>query len=577
MLLRIERRLSRDYFKWIIRRFVKLKEVVKGRSDVKCYEKVIKVVDLPVSLLDLDPQDLQHFMLSYLNSINLGFSIEIRSLISPVRNEDFIEKLNRRIETLELVLNSNPANEALRSRLRILRKIRDIALKGFPPLKIETEFILKECGEDSSKAYANLNSKVEALVKSLNSLGVKTVVSNNKLNSLKNLTKLFKGVFKSVNLTLMTLNPASFMLLPFMLSDGFNEVRGNFEGVEVLLGTHLIRKTLVFWNVDNAVSPHIVVVGPTGSGKTEFFVELVERFYGLHGIPSLIVDIKNEYSTRLSRRQVPYKVLTLGNDIALGLCNLVQDEYSEVKASSITDLITNAYALSEEVASALNELLTYSLSSCDNYVLNAIQNLALVRDPYIRFKLSKVLSELSIYEVGEPLFNRLRFFLNGYEDKVLILNLSKAFFSNVNVLNLAVLSLLKSVKKALLLRGVNEIPHNPDTLKFLVFDEAWIYSTKLRDEVEGLIRYLRSYGLIIGIATQHPQDLISLGEVIVGNAGLFVAMGSNDLSYWKHVKRYVRIEDKDVSYYCTSLRRGEAICRLAGSKGMPIDLTASTR
>ncbi len=553
MLLRVKLKLGRKYLKQLMLKFAKLKVIIKRKPNVKCYEKTIKVVDLPVSLLDSDPQDLQHFMLNYLNSINLGFPIVIRSSVSPMKNEDFINKLNKKIETLELVLDSNPANETLRSRLRVLKKIRDIALKGVPPLKIDTEFVLSECSDDPVKAYVNLNSKVEALVKNLSSLGVRTVVYEGRLNNLKRvLSRPFKNLFKNPNMMLTSLNPASFMLLPFMLNNGFDRLRNHsFESGKVLLGINLLSRTLVFWDLDSTVSPHVVIVGPTGSGKTEFFTELVERFYGFHESSSLIIDVKNEYPSRLSRRQIPYKVLSLGDNIALGLCYLTQDESQEVKAFFITDLITNAYALSDEVASALNELLTYSLSSCDNYIINAFRNLTLIRDPYIRFKVSKVLSELSTYEVGEPLLDQLKFFLNGYEEKVLILDLSKVFFSSTNILNLAILSLLKGIKKILFSKGVNEVSPHVSKFKFLVFDEAWIYSTKLRDEVENLIRYLRSYGLVVGIATQHPQDLISLGEVIVSNAGLFIAMGSNDLNYWRYVKRYVRIGDKDVSYCYT--------------------------
>ena len=64
--------------------------------------------------------------------------------------------------------------------------------------------------------------------------------------------------------------------------------------MKILLGKNIIDKP-IYWDIEAEKNPHLIVLGTSGSGKTETLKAIVGEF-NQQNIPSLIIDFHNEYS-----------------------------------------------------------------------------------------------------------------------------------------------------------------------------------------------------------------------------------------------------------------------------------------
>jgi len=85
--------------------------------------------------------------------------------------------------------------------------------------------------------------------------------------------------------------------VPPKLPKKIEAITRSLEGDElsILLGENLVSRSNVDWKPSSEKNPHLLVVGTTGSGKTETMLSLVYELRK-RGISCLILDFHNEYS-----------------------------------------------------------------------------------------------------------------------------------------------------------------------------------------------------------------------------------------------------------------------------------------
>ena len=205
-----------------------------------------------------------------------------------------------------------------------------------------------------------------------------------------------------------------FTLVPFLIST-LVPIHLRSEGLYLGIDVHSGEK--VFWNFNKSLSPHIVVLGPTGSGKTEFLSMVSSRLSEL-GIRVIVYDVKGEYTERLSKWGCKFKEFILGRDVGLGIDRLLCHVSKKLRPIMFVDILEPLVSFDrrgKELISTLYRASSEILLSNDfissNFLELMNELISEVSDQYLSYKLSKVLNILeNLNTIGIIAYNS--FFTN---------------------------------------------------------------------------------------------------------------------------------------------------------------------
>jgi len=347
------------------------------------------------------------------------------------------------------------------------------------------------------------------------------------------------------------------------------EWSSRFSGV--LLGRNILTNTPVFWDLGKISSPHIVIVGPTGSGKTEFLANLVREVRNAYGSNTLIIDVKGEYLSRLLRKGVRAINNVLGRDLCLDFRNFGNLFPKDLRSSAITDLIVRGLGIKDpELINILYDIIDSELREEGLSFLRGLEGrISLYESTYRAFQLKEIVRRLEILGsgCGNELISTTTDFLIGKLRDPMIIDLSLAYSLDPSLVSLAVSALSRAI-----LSIVKDMPAALGSgWKHLVLDEGWVYTKEISELVSALLRLGRSYKISVNIATQDLEDLRSLGLSVISNTGLLVAMPAAERRYWEELGSYMRINEEEITFYTSLLTIGECVIRAMGSpRGIPI-------
>ncbi|MCD6428606.1 MAG: DUF87 domain-containing protein [Desulfurococcales archaeon] len=562
-------------------------ENIKVRGDVImfstgkliCGKKILVVEGLAGSVIESSGDEVIHFLRAYFNTLNLGFPLEVRTYVTPVNRDAYLRELDKKIENLMLVLEANPTNSKLRTEIEKLRKLRDKVLKaGLSPFDAIAFFSIEACADSEDAVLKTLESRAKILENSLEALGIRV----RELRGLRRkfILKLFfrpygwrggsliEKLLTAVSVPkIRVIDFKGAALHPFIINA---RTRLALRSSGILLGTNVITKEKVYWNLEKSLSPHVLVIGPTGSGKTEFLATLVKRLRDVYGIKAIILDVKGEYPSRLARRGIRVKLARLGENAGLGLRDIAIRLPKESRVGMITELLINAFALEHEreVISALYHTLDNVLSDYlirSDWLKEALDYVTTFEDGYLCYKVSTILNYIAPFESGESLLN----LITNLTNDALIIDLSYAISVSTALASLTAGAVIKSLELTILNPSRLRNSFLPGTA--LIFDEGWIY-LKRNDLVVHLVRLGRGFGALVALATQDVNDVINLGYGLMDNIGLFLAFSSPDRSYWSKLSQVLRIR-RDIEQYSMLLGRGEGVVRISPDpRPLPIKL-----
>ncbi len=264
----------------------------------------------------------------------------------------------------------------------------------------------------------------------------------------------------------------------------------------VYLGKTLVYGLPFFLDISALTSPHIAVIGMTGSGKTFMLKNFIIR-NSIYSEPDmLILDFNGEY--RSAVQDIGGRIFRLGKDFKINLFEFL--DYSQDKAiDSVLEIIESYTKIAKDEAAALHNAISDAINNAEKVNLRAIAD-RVGRDwPQLKLKLgrlagSAVFADATSFTISSLFKGATSIDLSGIESDV-----EKNFISYIFV---------RLISESLNKEGINQKAN-----KFIILDEAWksvenIYLSRL-------FREGRKYGFGIIVASQLVSDI---NNVILSNS-----------------------------------------------------------
>lgn len=505
------------------------------------YISVVLVYDIPVDYNDLSEVNLRNSIIAFYKILQVGDQVDILFRKKYVNINNFRNLLLNKAQNLRIILESDPSNSRAKRELEIVNFLLDKLKEGEYPFKYEIYLFVH--GKTKERAIET----AEIICRGLEGLNIKSRLA--KKDEIGNV--LFLKSMKSNKISIPSQIP---FLTPFSISKLPSlELRG--EGI--LLGKDMINKTFVFWNIDTAENPHLLVIGPTGAGKTEFLINFAINLSIYKNIPIVFFDTKGDIKERLKRKNVEFKVL---NPLFHGISLLKSDNLpAQIRALQIEKILTNSFDLSK-LESAIIFNIVYN--TIEDYLKGKVDRLDW---DVIEANLKERVDE-SVYLFLSKIFKLVKSVDFNYD-------LTDNFVNGINVIDLTLVkseTLRKLIIYSIMMQIYNKYSNIVDNgLKIvIILDEAW---TILKSEkvdypiVADLIKRGRGHGMAILMATQNIEDLGEMQNVYLDNVGLLIAMNNGDKNFWTQViRRFANINDQEVRDILTFLGKGEALIRFLG-------------
>lgn len=392
------------------------------------------------------------------------------------------------------------------------------------------------------------------------------------------------------------------------ISEGYSS-----KGESIILGGAILNGEAIadaFVKIPlKTLNRHGLIAGATGTGKTKTIQVLSEQLSS-KGIPVLMMDIKGDFSgiampgeeksfiterhqkinIPFSPSSYPVELLSLSDQSGVRLRATIS-EFGPVLFSRILDLNdTQAGVVSvifkycddnqmplldlkdikkiinyiteegkEEIANAYGKISTATTGTILRKIIELEQQGA---DLFFGEKSFEIDDLMRIDETGKGYINIIR--LNDIQDK-------PKLFSTF------ILSLLAEIYQQMPEKGDSE---QPELVLFideahLIFNEA---SKALLDQIETIVKLIRSKGIGIYFITQNPMDIPS---GVLAQLGLKIqhalrAFTANDRKSIKQTAdNYPSSEFYNTEELLTSLGIGEALVTALNEKGIPTPLAAT--
>ncbi|AHC51108.1 hypothetical protein SUSAZ_03350 [Sulfolobus acidocaldarius SUSAZ] len=493
------------------------------------------VDDIPFDYRDLSDESLRVKISSFHKVLDIAGQIDIVFRKSSVDKNKFLSDLFQKAQNIRVIIDADPSNERAKNELMMIQHMIKKISEGEMPFKYLIFFIINSDSKEKALATADV------VKKGLEGIGVKSRLAyKHEIEDLLNdKLSLKKIVFPSQ--------------IPF-LSVFSLQKQPDYEIITdgIYLGQEINDRRAVFWNINRVINPHALIIGPTGSGKTEFLLSLGVKTNILYNIPIVFFDVKKDISLRLKKYGYKYKYINpLLNSInLLKFSNVNKDIY----LIQLENIIRNSFKLDRFVSALLYRILLESIS--DNYyevswdyIIDKIEKYDINED--VKAYLLRIVSAIKSLDAG-------------LED----IDLISAISEGINVVDLSSIKseeLRRLVMYSIIIKFINKYNIADDRLKLvLVIDEAW---TLLRSEdrdyqiVADLIKRGRGFGIGIFMATQNFDDLGELSDVFLENIGLLAFMNNGDKKFWNEVMRFADLNIEESLRSLIFLGKGEMLIR----------------
>ena len=323
--------------------------------------------------------------------------------------------------------------------------------------------------------------------------------------------------------------------------------------------------------LDARASPHVLVTGATGAGKTSFIKGLINKIIQKYRYTVIIIDPHGEYKTIASTMQDRYRVrvVSAGEEF-LNPLSVYQGRTPRQAAAEFSQLVSSLFGLG-----ALQGYLLYD-ATLSAYIdkghdpdrpvnggnIPSIHDVAKVllgiEDSSIK---RRALSLIPYLDMLKAYFGNQNININtilNSEYNIIIFDLSRVGLREAQVLYID--TLLRLLYSSILAKE-----KTGKTKYLIVVDEAHIAASKSikAPMLVKIAAELRKYGVALIAAS---QQLTHLHREIIANSGYIVALRTNEPEELRYVARLLSgLEDSDriklIEYALASLPKGYAIIR----------------
>ncbi len=502
---------------------------------------VYVVDDIPYSYRDVS----QDFLIQQVKSFT-GFITAIRDDVSivllkrKVDQTSFMKDVERKIVNYKIMASADPANPQIMKKLSRLEKLYERMIKGEKPVGIKYYIIVKARASSERGLKKALEAKSNTVISSFKaSLGLDI----RKATSSETLEAVSLGVLKETKYNIVLESDVGFMVPISYVK------RPKIPNKGIYLGLDIDYNTPVFYDFEKYLTKHVVVIGPTGRGKTTFLYTLAKRTIEEYEVPVWVFDLRGEF-------------LSLGK--SLPIFTIIDPEKSNInilhtwftspriRAKQIVELVKSITTLTskEEYLLYMALIKTYESMSSPTFE-NLVSTIAALSKDYgdkdVEFSLLTKIETIR----SKIFFGKLHVF---EFKKPIIFVLHKLPEEYRKLYTLALLQILNNYM--LTLTPTNNIRY------LVILDEAWrlMDTHSSKKIVKTLIKEGRGYGLAVALAS---QDISDFPKEILDNAGTLVVFGSNSRDYIESISKYMKLNETDKEKI-TWLKTGEALVRIVG-------------
>jgi len=431
---------------------------------------------------------------------------EFRIVRKNIDTAKLSEKIEKELDSLRALMETQPENQRLKEREKRLLKIYERISEGEKIGWLTSYIVLRTKGNEREHVEKILLQETNELVRALKiMLGI-----NSRITTRKELRRILEA---ALFLTPQTNTPylggekESFSTVPIPPYE-----RSTLDPKGVFIGYRRGTKIPFLYNLTLYGTRHVLVVGPTGKGKTTLLATIINRVYARGQTNMVIIDPKGD------------------------LNSMVSSSITRVRFSSKT--IVEKKLVENILAHLLHE-------TSNNSYLNG----------KTRFSLQQLEENLGIRLVfADPPGNEeipLEKILNTRTVLIVLDNLT----DDGRFLMVAVLM------RILLEQLYNEEP-TKRLKKLIVIDEAWRSSESSLYYTKRLIKESRGFGAGLILSTQSLKDIPS---EVLHNFGTIMAFGSSDSGYIQDILSLTGFNVKDVAKELPLLGVGEIIVKLPES------------
>jgi len=504
------------------------------------YKAFVIVDDIPFDYRDLSNEGLRAKVVSFHKVLDVVDNVDIIFRKKSINKNKFLESLFRRAQNLRVITEADPSNEKAKNELLMVQEMIKKISEGEPPFQYIIYFVVTSPSREQALASATL------LRKGLESIGIKArlaITSEVEDFITSGYIRRKEKVGFPTQIPYLTVFSIPKSPTYQIISDG------------VYLGKEIGTARSVFWNLEKTMNPHVLVIGPSGAGKTEFLISTGVKINTWYHIPVVFFDVKNDIKLRLRRKGIKPVIL---NPLiySINLLKIYENINQGIYVSQLENIISNSFRMDKYSSSILYKVITEAFSRFQeptwNSVIELINQLDVTEE--VKIYLSKIVNKIKSVDIessDESLVDKI-------EEGVYVIDLSLIKSEELK----------RFVIYSILVKIINKYNIADDKLKIsLVIDEAW---TILRSESEDyslvadIIKRGRGYGIILMMATQNLYDLGELSDIFLENSGLLVFMNNGDKKFWSEVKRFANLSEEEIYRELSFLGRGEGVIRFIG-------------
>ncbi|GAY26563.1 hypothetical protein ATG_17670 [Desulfurococcaceae archaeon AG1] len=334
----------------------------------------------------------------------------------------------------------------------------------------------------------------------------------------------------------------------------------------ILLGRVINSGRNIFWNPNISMSPHVVVVGPTGSGKTETLLSIATKMNSLYSVTVLMIDVKGDIKSRLERRGYFFNLIDVPRDPLGSLYPYYIDPVG--RAGQVFESIVSSYEVHDIRAQAsLYKAIkkAYEITPLPTWQ-HVMAGLIDGENPE-NVMISRVVDEIAFLDGGPHNIGH----YSVREGVINVISLAGISKEREEMLSYAMNMVFHDMLNYMSSRSID-----PKTVRgVLVIDEAWVLSKhgKSSNRVLNLIKLSRGYGLSVLLATQSFRDFGDSWDRILENTGVLIVLNTPSKRFWFDASNFLKISREAIEDLMIILGKGDAIIRvLPDPRPIPISL-----
>lgn len=475
------------------------------------------------SLEQYDEAKLKFFLEGYSGLLDkLPEGSEIKVVKLGLNIDRFLAKISNEMMNLKAtidVVDEPHVKERSLVKLKVLKNIYESLLKGKKITQLVFILKIRGFGGKLDDVKRNLNVLSNIAINILqNDLGIKAREADGR--EIKDILKFELGLnvsMKSRSIVLDYGRVATLLPVPRFKKPFYDEPC-------VPLGADMETGWVVQLPLD-ALSKHVVVLGPTGRGKTTFLASLIEAVASLSDVKVVSIDFKGDLARLVSG------LINVVNPRDYPLNIFVKpDLFDELDwLLAVTDILSNVVGVEKRV---LVDIVPKYIRRTPGFMDNglSIDNRDLV---FLSNIVELAINKPRYDEVFKSLSDNVIFNLDGYGSS----------FQNCYG------GLIVHLYKKYALTGSSD----GGVKRILVIDEAWRIS-RLSGLLE-LVKEGRSRGVGVVLASQNPSDI---PREVVENAQTIIMFGSVNEDYQRDAQRILGLPQKVINKL-SYLGVGEAI------------------